>query len=46
MQTEFGANGVLLYEGMYNADDEAHVVATSDWPFATVAQDIRVCQSK
>jgi hypothetical protein len=37
MQTDDGANSVLLYYGMYNARDEAHMVATSGWPIATVA---------
>ena len=37
MQTDDGANGLLLYSGIYNARDEAHMVATSDWLFATVA---------
>ena len=40
------ANGILLYQGMDNAGNEAHIVATSDWPIATVAQETRVCQSQ
>jgi len=40
------ADSVLLYQGMYNAGNEAHIVATSDWPIATVAQEPGVCQSQ
>jgi hypothetical protein len=37
LQTGYGANGVLHDLGMHNASCEAHSVATSDWPIATVA---------
>lgn len=37
-------NGILLYRGMDNAGSEAHLVTTSDWPIATVAQETAICQ--
>src|SRR5438874_10260151 len=43
-QQNNSANGVLLYQGMSNAGYGAHIVATSDWPIATVAQESGVCQ--
>ncbi len=43
-QQNNNANGILLYQGMSNAGNEAHIVATSDWPIATVAQESGVCQ--
>jgi hypothetical protein len=29
---------------MNNAGSEAHLVTTSDWPIATVAQEMVICQ--
>jgi hypothetical protein len=37
-------NDILLYRGMDNAGSEAHLVTTSDWPIATVAQEGVLCQ--
>ena len=37
-------NDILLYRGMNNAGSEAHLVTTSDWPIATVAQETAICQ--
>jgi hypothetical protein len=46
MQTDDDANGVLLYQGMYNAGGEADMYRQADWPIATVAQETSVCQSQ